>query len=71
MCVHLQNEDKEMLEEVQKEVADIQTEIHNTLLVEEKELVSAVFFLQSLPCHVFFPWQALQTAVQSMAQSHQ
>ena len=42
-----------MMNEVQKEVANIQREIHNNLMVEDKELVSgAVFVCVSVMCLV-------------------
>ena len=41
-CVYLwQSDDQDMMEEVQKDVVEIQQEIHNALIVEDKELVSA------------------------------
>jgi hypothetical protein len=37
----VQNEDKEQLEQIQKDIADIQKEIHACLQEEDKEVVSS------------------------------
>ncbi|XP_070188248.1 serine/threonine-protein kinase 31-like isoform X2 [Littorina saxatilis] len=42
-----ENEDKEMMEEVQKDVANIQLEIHDALIAEEKELAALAMLVDS------------------------